>query len=152
MLDSISTQLIRDLETYVRQSQIQETPTVPRGHFSFTTDDSYLEVEDPEFSTSLYALGRGDGSVSSFLETLVTLRHEKRQQQQQQHPAESPQPTKSPVLLDQTSSLPKSEGRMKKGVRVSLDNLENELNTLETQPRRKSTSWAATAISEEPIE
>ncbi|KAI8080954.1 hypothetical protein BDF21DRAFT_444320 [Thamnidium elegans] len=150
MLGSISTRLIRDLETYVRQSQIQETPTVPRGHFSFTADDSYLEVEDPEFSTSLYALSRGDGSVSSFLETLVTLRPEKRQQQQ---PTEPSQPTKSPVLLDQTSSSSKNEGRMKKGIRISLDNLENELNTLEIQPRRKSTGWAATTtVSEEPIE
>ncbi|KAI9344772.1 hypothetical protein BD770DRAFT_414187 [Pilaira anomala] len=160
MLDSISTELIHDLENYVRQAQIEETPTVPRGQFSFTKDDSYLEeVEDPEFSTSLYASSRGDGSVSSFLETLVTLRHEKpptpKQQQQQQSVVE-PVRIKSPVLTDQltlaSSSSSKNEGKMKKGVKVSFENLENELNSLETQPRRKSsTGWATTAAVPEEM-
>lgn len=141
MLDFIPAKLVRDLENYVRRCQIQETPTVSRGCFNFTADESYLEVEDPEFSTSIYALGRGDGSISSFLETLVTLR-----------PSKHPDPIRSPITEQIISPVspasPKTEGRMKKGVRVSLDNLENELNSLAMQPRRRSSGWLVTSTEE----
>lgn len=121
MLDFTSVQLLRDLENYVRDCQIQETPIVSRGMFTFTQDDSYLQVEDPEFSTSLYAQGRIDG-IFPFLETLVTTR-----------PA-SKNPVKSPVV-PATAAPAKSEGRMKK--RVSVDHVE----LLPTQPRRRSSGW-----------
>ncbi|KAG2200296.1 hypothetical protein INT47_000289, partial [Mucor saturninus] len=117
MLDFISVQLLRDLENYVRRCQIRETPTVSRGAFSFQ-DDSYLEVEDPEFSTSLYAQGRLDG-ITSFLETLVTTR-----------------PIKNPVVVAPVVAVVKAEARMKKHVSVDAP------VELTTQPRRRSSGWS----------
>lgn len=121
MLDFISVPLVRDLENYVRRCQIKETPAVSRGAFSFQ-DESYLEVEDPEFSTSLYAQGRLDG-MNSFLETLVTIR-----------------PSKNPVVVSPVVAVVKTEARMKK--RVSVDHVE-----LTTQPRRGSSGWLPQEIT-----
>jgi hypothetical protein len=148
MLDSTSVQLIRDLENYIRLSQIQETPTIPRGNFTFTVDDLYLEVEDPEFSTSIFASTRGDGSVSKYAETLVTLQSEKPSEKgfKDQVPEMTDRKATSPTIIEnRTLSLSSTKtdvGKMKKGIRVSLENLESELNSLSSQPRRTSTGWA----------
>ncbi|KAI9273487.1 hypothetical protein EDC94DRAFT_632761 [Helicostylum pulchrum] len=151
MLDSISTQLIRDLETYVRQSQIQETPTVPRGRFSFTADDSYLEVEDPEFSTSLYALSKGDGSVSSFLETLVTLRHEKRQQQQS-----STKPSLREILENETQLHDSGSKSVKSSVPKKISQKERrkliQKQELTTESSSSKPVWGkVAAVQVQPI-
>lgn len=154
MLDSIPVLLIRDLENYVRNCQIQETPTVPRGSFIFTTDDSYLEVEDPEFSTSIFALSRGDGSVSKYDDTLVTLHFEKPSEKGSKNQVADIINNKitSPILVESRVSSPPTvrtdSGRMKKGVKVSLDNLENELHSLSSQPRRMSSGWASVTIND----
>jgi hypothetical protein len=153
MLDSIPIRLVRDLEKYVRQYQIQETSTVPRGEsFNFSDDDSFLEVEDPEFSTSIFASTRGDGSISSFAETLVTL-HSAKPFKNQETDDTASKKSKSPILIQETASSPtvsktENNGKMKKGIKVSLDNLENELNLLQNQSRRSSSGWVAAATTE----
>ena len=149
MLDPLSPLLIRDLEKYIRNCQTQEIPGVSRGEFTYTTDDSYLEVEDPEFSTSIFATTKADNSVSKYAETLVTLYPEKPSAEK------SPKNVKldatihkmtSPTVVENHTSpppLPKADsGRYKKGTRVSLGDLENELNLLAVQPRRASSGWA----------
>lgn len=157
ILDSTPTRLVRELQDYVRHCQIQETPTVPRGEeFNFSADESFIEVEDPEFSTSIFASTRGDGSITSFVETLVTLQSSKPTKNQEIDEVANKKSSKSPILGQQETASsptipPKSDstGKLKKRVKMSLDNLENELNALQTQPRRSSSGWVAATESAE---
>lgn len=151
LLQNTPVRLIRDLENYVRGCQIRETPTVPRENFGVFADESFLEVEDPEFSTSIFASTRGDGSVSRYMETLVTLYSEKPSQKDlsKEGISEIQRKTANIVTSDMRSPpppVPKADsGRTRKGVRVSLDNLESELNSLASQPRKSSSGWASTS-------
>lgn len=155
MLDSIADTLLRDLENYVRQSQIDEMPTVFRGqdHFDLRATED-LEEEDAEFSSSLYALSRGDGSITTFNEVLTTYYPEK-----QSSVKEKPdQPTKLLIEIDEAQSKHISTtavsttntGRMKRGIKVQLDDLESELNSMSAtsqQRRRSSAGWGTAPTS-----
>lgn len=151
LLQNTPVRLIRDLENYVRNCQIQETPTVPRGNFAIFADESFLEVEDPEFSTSIFASTRGDGSVSRYMETLVTLHSEKSSHKDQSNEGISAMKSKAVNIVssDMRSPpppVPKADsGRTRKGLKVSLDNIENELISLSSQQRRPSSGWASTS-------
>lgn len=141
--------LIRDLENYVRNCQIQETPTVYRGNFGVCADESFLEVEDPEFSTSIFASTRGDGSVSRYLETLVTMYSEKPSQKDLNYEVVGAANSKTTNTFSSDIRIPPppvpkaDSGKVRKGVKVALDDLENELISLELQPRRSSSGWAS---------
>lgn len=78
MLDRLPPSLIHELENLVRISQAEVCPLVPRGDFSGTDIIDATEIEDDEFSTSLYALSRSNGMLTStYDEVLVTLYPEK---------------------------------------------------------------------------
>ncbi|KAF1799279.1 hypothetical protein FB192DRAFT_1286151 [Mucor lusitanicus] len=77
MLDAIADTLLRDLETHVRQAQINQAPTVVRGSSEQQLADTDTEEDDIEFSSSLYALSRGDGGVVTFDEVFYTYYPEK---------------------------------------------------------------------------
>lgn len=78
MLDRLPSSLINELENLVRLSQAEVCPLASRGDFSGTDMIDATEIEDDEFSTSLYALSRGNGTLTSaYDEILVTLYPEK---------------------------------------------------------------------------
>ena len=173
MLDSIADTLLRDLENYVRQSQIDEMPTVFRGqdHFDLKATED-LEEEDAEFASSLYALSRGDGSIATFNEILTTYYPEKQSSAKEK----VNQPTKLLIGIDEeqskyilttstttaatatataaaatatTTTSTTNTGRMKRGIKVQLDDLENELNLISaaSQQRRPSSAGWRTATT-----
>nr|AET35421.1 ArbB [Syzygites megalocarpus] len=73
MLDHLPDYLILELEKSVQKSQAEETPLSCKVVYNTDTID-ILEVEDEEFSTSIYALKKRDNSNNgSFIETLITL-------------------------------------------------------------------------------
>lgn len=145
MLDDLPPALIRDVETFVRNCQIEKMPLVQRSHFDFIEDDLLsLEQEDIEFSSSIFASTRGDGSVTTFDEVLVTyhpqkpsLKHDLLSKEESLAVGETASPKKTSNQSTGSNSKPK------KGVRVSLDNLEQELKPLER--RRSSAGWAITS-------
>ncbi|CAO3630504.1 unnamed protein product [Mucor hiemalis] len=149
LLQNTPVRLIRDLENYVRTCQIQETPTVYRGNYDVCADESFLEVEDPEFSTSIFASTRGDGSVSRYLETLVTMYSEKPSHKDLNYEVVDVVNSKTTNAFSSDIRIPPppvpkaDSGRVRKGVKVALDDLENELISLELQPRRSSSGWAS---------
>ncbi|CEG67645.1 hypothetical protein RMATCC62417_04042 [Rhizopus microsporus] len=78
MLDRLPSSLIHELENLVRLSQAEVCPLATRGDFNGTDMIDATEIEDDEFSTSLYALSRGNGTLTSaYDEILVTLYPEK---------------------------------------------------------------------------
>lgn len=150
MLDFTPTSLVRDLEDYVRECQLQAMPNVPRQLPDFY---DYNTEEDTEFSSSLFALSRGDGSVTTFDEVLMTYYPEKNSEEK---------PTSSKQLGSTIEDPPKGMlpntpqkaadniGKMKRGTRVSLDRLESELNGMSNDQlrRRSSAGWDAEVIAE----
>ncbi|KAL7325160.1 hypothetical protein PS15p_207676 [Mucor circinelloides] len=156
MLDSIADTLLHDLEAYVRQAQINEAPTVMRGTPEHVDADT--EEDDIEFSSSLYALSRGDGSVMTFDEVLYTYYPEK-----PSIAKEKPEPSTTKLMIDAndsqlrqpstpTATTAAAASRVKRGTKVQLNDLESELNmltTTSTQRRLSSAGWATstTAVS-----
>jgi hypothetical protein len=146
MLDDTPIPLIRDLQDYVRQSQQQAMPNVPRQLSTIHAE------EDAEFSSSLYTLSRGDGSVTTFDEVLKTYYPEKNAKEQLLSPKQLIKD--SPLAESSHTISPKSvdhTGKIKRGTRVSLDKLESELNALphRQERRRSSAGWAAEKITAE---
>ncbi|KAI8370296.1 hypothetical protein BD560DRAFT_434946 [Blakeslea trispora] len=142
MLDSLSVSLIQDLETFIRQLQTELMPLIPRGEQSFSTSDVLPEEEDTEFSSSIYALSKGDGSVTLFDEVLITLYPEKTTKTKT---VVKEAPIKSPSLpLQKTDTFGKVPRR---GVRVSLDEFEN-FSPEQDKTRRPSAGWASIATND----
>lgn len=153
MLDAVADTLLRDVETYVRQAQINQAPTVMRGGRSpgqrVDTDD--MEEDDIEFSSSLYALSRGDGSVVTFDEVFYTYYPEKPSSTAKE------KSTHKIMMLDssepelkQPPSTTVTPNRVKRGTKVPLNNLESELNMMaaaSSQRRRSSAGWATTSAT-----
>jgi hypothetical protein len=150
MLESTPTPLIRDLENYVRECQLQAMPNVPRELPCINYDGA---EEDAEFSSSLFTLSRGDGSVTTFDEVLMTYYPEKNSKEEPTSPnqlvstVEDVPREPSPIATQKTAE---NTGKMKRGTRVSFDKLESELNALPNhQQRRQSLAgWAAKVTAE----
>ncbi|KAI8369101.1 hypothetical protein EDC96DRAFT_503859 [Choanephora cucurbitarum] len=134
MLDSLAVSLIQDLEAFIRQLQTEVTPLVARGEHNVPTNDILPEEEDTEFSSSIYALSKGDGSVTLFDEVLTTLYPEKTPKQKT---TTRDTPIKSPPL-QKADSFGKTP---KRGVRVALDELE-QATLQQDKIRRPSVGWA----------
>ncbi|KAI8883128.1 hypothetical protein K501DRAFT_323634 [Backusella circina FSU 941] len=69
MLDDLPISLFRELEHFIKSTQ-----GIPSMQ---PCNDTPTEIEDDEFSTSLYALSKNDNCVSPYLDILVTLYPEK---------------------------------------------------------------------------
>ncbi|KAF7722410.1 hypothetical protein EC973_003149 [Apophysomyces ossiformis] len=66
--------LIHDLEMYIRQRQAEKAPYVRREEAWNPHSDFPLDIQDEEFSTSLYTLSREDKPViTKYTDQLVTL-------------------------------------------------------------------------------
>ncbi|KAI7898269.1 uncharacterized protein BX663DRAFT_538623 [Cokeromyces recurvatus] len=126
MLDNLSVQLIRDVENYVRNCQLQAMPTISRISDFNTLYDGVNVEEDLEFSSSLYALSRGDGSATTYDEILITFYPEKSANKKETESVEHLQ--KKPLSL-------KLDHNVSKGLHVRTT--ENKLQP----PRRLSVGW-----------
>ncbi|CEP14245.1 hypothetical protein [Parasitella parasitica] len=142
MLDFVADSLIQDLEAYVRQLQMNEIPFVSKrreNDAGLDTSQQQLLEENVEFSSSLYALSRGDGSAVTFNEVLYTVYPEKPSLVKQK-------PEQPPVVVEQPQfKQPTGSARMKRGTKVQLGDLESELGLIEaaasSQRRRSSAGW-----------
>ncbi|GAN04251.1 conserved hypothetical protein [Mucor ambiguus] len=145
MLDAVTDTLLRDLETYVRQVQISQAPTVIRGPPEQHVDAD-TEEDDIEFSSSLYALSRGDGSVVTFDEVFYTYYPEKPSVAKEKSTNKMILDSSEPQLMKQTPTTA-TASRVKRGTKVQLNDLESELNMMtaaSSQRRRSSAGWATT--------
>ncbi|KAK4509996.1 Rho GTPase [Mucor velutinosus] len=147
MLDAVADTLLRDLEAYVRQAQINQAPTVVRG-LPEQHVDADTEEDDIEFSSSLHALSRGDGSVVTFDEVFYTYYPEK--------PSIAKEKSALKTIIDTNElqlkqpSTTAAASRVKRGTKVQLNDLENELNMMEaasSQRRQSSAGWATNTAS-----
>ncbi|KAL9549463.1 hypothetical protein MBANPS3_005191 [Mucor bainieri] len=144
MLDAVADTLLRDLETHVRQSQISLAPTVLRGP-SEPRVDTDTQEDDIEFSSSLYALSRGDGSVVTFDEVFYTYYPEKPSAAKEKSISKTTLDTSEPPLKQPSTTAAATTNRVKRGTKVQLNDLEKELNMMaSSQRRRSSAGWATT--------
>ncbi|RCI04480.1 hypothetical protein CU098_000354, partial [Rhizopus stolonifer] len=120
MLDTMAVSLVRDLEAFVRQLQMVVMPLVPKGNYVAPDDDqeALLEEEDTEFSSSMYALSRGDGSTT---------------------PKETAKKSSPPL----PSTPAENSNKTKRDTRISLESLEPQ-----QEKRQPSASWAPVAVNE----
>jgi hypothetical protein len=69
MLGDLPISLFRELERFIKSTQ--GIPSIQ------PCNDTPTEIEDEEFSTSLYALSKNDNYISPYIEILITLYPEK---------------------------------------------------------------------------
>ncbi|KAI9472025.1 MAG: hypothetical protein EXX96DRAFT_582639 [Benjaminiella poitrasii] len=130
MLDDLSIQLVREVQNYARDCQSQAMPTLIRYDSVEKYDETNrLDEEDVEFSNSLYALSRGNGSVVTFDEVLVTYYPEK--------------PLLKQGAETKRISSPKSANKIPTAKKVSqLKDIMAETDvTAKSLPRRTSSGW-----------
>ncbi|KAI8640442.1 hypothetical protein BD408DRAFT_369912 [Parasitella parasitica] len=161
MFDSIADSLVRDLEAYVRQSQMNKMPFAPRrqgnhADLDIQQQQQEEEQEDIEFSSSLYALSRGDGSAVTYDEVLYTLYPAKpslARQKSEQSTSVADEPHSKHL-----STVSTTNARIKRGTKVQLNDLESELSLIAaaTTPQRRQSlaGWgtmAATTMLESAV-